>query len=214
MDVYIIEVQGKYKIGISEDIGDRFKALQTANPSEIILIHTFETNRASEAEKLLHKIFRNKRIRNEWFALTSGDTAFIRTINGFADGSFTWDSVSIPSAYTNGDTRPTMIFMFIDYKGREFRVTERQILEFLQVAWKRQKDRVYPLSENWWTRQKNPKLKVAHYEAIVSILVDNSIIINRHQGASGILSMPPHEAMRIITGPECNKRLTATQIIN
>lgn len=211
MDVYIIEVEGKYKIGISEDIEDRFKVLQTANPSEILLVHTFDTNRAGEAEKLLHKIFGNKRIRNEWFALAPSDIDFIRTINGFADGSFTWSAVPVASIYASSDIRPTMIFKFINYKEEEIHITERQVFEFLQVAWKRQHDRIHPLSENWWTVQKRPRLRVAYYEAIIDILVDNSIIINRHQGTSGSLSMSPTEAMRILVDPARNKRLTSTQ---
>jgi hypothetical protein len=59
---------GYYKIGRSKSILEREKALQSEKPT-IELVFSIEKNVESE----LHKKFASKRVRGEWFALTSDD---------------------------------------------------------------------------------------------------------------------------------------------
>lgn len=202
MNIYIVEVEGKYKIGLAQDIDERVRGLQAANPSDLELVHSFSTE-AREAETLLHRVFKNKRIRNEWFALTPSDIAFIRTINGFTNGAFTWETtMPILSTFVSDNGRSTIVFKFTDHRGEEYHITERQVYDFLQVAWKRQQGGEKTFSRAWWTVHKRPRISIAQYHAIVSILVEKSIIINRRMGSGGNLSMPPLEAMAIIVEKE------------
>ena len=58
------------KIGISNDVERRFKALQSANPQKLILSTTiaYETEEQSRnVERALHKHFADKNIHYEWF---------------------------------------------------------------------------------------------------------------------------------------------------
>lgn len=64
----------RYKIGVTRgNIYSRIKKLQTGNSNEITLIKLFETNYPFFIEKKLHLIFNDKKVLNEWFALTNSD---------------------------------------------------------------------------------------------------------------------------------------------
>lgn len=69
--IYLIECEGKYKIGVAKDIGQRVKTLQAANPSKITAITSYrvETAKALDVEKSVHKILERLNIRGEWFDL-------------------------------------------------------------------------------------------------------------------------------------------------
>lgn len=66
---------GYYKIGRSINCLTREKTLQSEKPT-IKLIHTINTN----IEKQLHKQFKNKHIRGEWFKLTQKEVKYIMSI--------------------------------------------------------------------------------------------------------------------------------------
>ena len=68
--VYIIECQGKLKIGKSQNPEQRLKELNTGNPNKLRLIHCekFASQKASsEAEAMMHYYFEAEKIRGEWF---------------------------------------------------------------------------------------------------------------------------------------------------
>ena len=69
--IYLIECEGKYKIGVAKDVGQRVKTLQAANPSKITVITSYrvETAKALDVEKSIHKILERLNIRGEWFDL-------------------------------------------------------------------------------------------------------------------------------------------------
>lgn len=69
--VYIIEVRDSnlYKIGVTKDIQKRLYQLQTANPFEFYLIEFFPTPKNRELESLLHRKYKLKRYKREWFKL-------------------------------------------------------------------------------------------------------------------------------------------------
>ncbi len=79
--IYIIEAveQKAYKIGYTANVEQRLGDLQVGAFFDLRIVHTFETENI-EAEKLLHKIFRNKKIRGEWYGLDSFDLTFIERI--------------------------------------------------------------------------------------------------------------------------------------
>lgn len=72
--VYLVQCStGECKIGSSRSIARRFQQLQSANPNLLSLLYHFPSENAQQEEYALHKTFGNKRIRNEWFALTDAD---------------------------------------------------------------------------------------------------------------------------------------------
>lgn len=76
MYVYLIstvEEFPKYKIGRSKDPNSRIKQLQTANDSELIIVHTFKSKYPSVMESTLHKHYNNQNSMNEWFCLSHSD---------------------------------------------------------------------------------------------------------------------------------------------
>ena len=63
-----------YKIGVTGgSIEMRMKKLQTGNGNEIHIVDHFESNKPFRLEKILHKVFKEKRQLNEWFLLTTDD---------------------------------------------------------------------------------------------------------------------------------------------
>lgn len=76
--VYLIQsAMGHCKIGSSRSVWNRLKQLQCANPESLELLHHFPSERMLKDELTLHAQFADKRIRNEWFALTEEDIAYI-----------------------------------------------------------------------------------------------------------------------------------------
>jgi hypothetical protein len=72
--VYLVRSgTGHCKIGSSKNVATRIRQLQCANPENLVLLHQFPSVNAKEDELGLHKKFAQKRIRNEWFALTYED---------------------------------------------------------------------------------------------------------------------------------------------
>lgn len=74
--VYILESGGSHKIGISSNVGDRVKTIQTSISSEVNKVYSkqFRTrNIATKIERELHSIYHDKRLKGEWFSLKDGD---------------------------------------------------------------------------------------------------------------------------------------------
>lgn len=70
--VYLVQqgYTGPIKIGLSDNVCKRIEELQTGNPVELLLIAAIgpmSRKKAEQLEKSLHKKFRHKRIRGEWF---------------------------------------------------------------------------------------------------------------------------------------------------
>jgi len=76
--VYLIQsISGYCKIGSSRSVPNRARQLQCANPEPLTLVHQFPSANAQQEEFTLHARFADKRVRNEWFALTDEDIALI-----------------------------------------------------------------------------------------------------------------------------------------
>jgi len=78
--VYIIgekkdgEWTGKVKIGISEDVRKRIKAIQSCCPTELQIFGTFQVKDKTTAQRFelrLHKRFKKYHIHGEWFDLVN-----------------------------------------------------------------------------------------------------------------------------------------------
>lgn len=74
--IYLIcdPVTETYKIGVTRNLNsNRIKKLQTGNSTELHIVNTYKCNYPFRLEKMLHGIFANKRILNEWFKLEYND---------------------------------------------------------------------------------------------------------------------------------------------
>ena len=77
--VYLVQSKTGYcKIGSSRSVLKRVSQLQCANPEPLTLIHEFPSTNARQDELALHAKFADRRVRNEWFALTIEDIAQVR----------------------------------------------------------------------------------------------------------------------------------------
>jgi hypothetical protein len=80
--VYFIRagVDGPVKIGIAREPLKRLRDLQVANPVELRLLAVTDGGRA--AEVMLHRTFRESRVRGEWFEMSSRLEAVIEEAAG------------------------------------------------------------------------------------------------------------------------------------
>ena len=77
MVVYLLECDGKIKIGVAKSISSRIAAMQTGNPYQITLKGEYKTaseQKARRIEKELHAKFSAKQLLGEWFALDEQET--------------------------------------------------------------------------------------------------------------------------------------------
>jgi len=72
--VYMIQAEnGLIKIGASTNVKGRLKAIRTASPVELNLIGNWYQDEVYTAESKLHRKYKEKRVRGEWFCLTDDD---------------------------------------------------------------------------------------------------------------------------------------------
>jgi hypothetical protein len=76
--IYIIKSDFGWKIGKATDFESRFSSIQTSSPVKLILERVFSVNDFDNAEKNLHKLFKEKHIRGEWFNLDIKDLDHIK----------------------------------------------------------------------------------------------------------------------------------------
>jgi len=75
--IYLIKGGIDYKIGKSKDPQKRFNQLQVGNSEKLELINYFPTSNALIDERALHRTFKMKKTRGEWFALNEADIKYI-----------------------------------------------------------------------------------------------------------------------------------------
>ena len=71
--VYVIEVDGHYKIGQSKSFEKRMMEIKISSPHPINVIYKFHTNHGLEIEGVLHQQFEDKKVSGEWFDLDRED---------------------------------------------------------------------------------------------------------------------------------------------
>lgn len=79
--VYVLKSEdGHYKIGRTANLDTRIKSISTSSPQRIQLTHAFKAINPAAQESALHAMYADKRVRGEWFALTSDDVVAIRKL--------------------------------------------------------------------------------------------------------------------------------------
>jgi hypothetical protein len=76
--VYLIQFGDDYKIGSSNDVERRFREIKTQMPYEGKIIHTISTSDPDGIEVYWHNYFKAKRLRGEWFNLSSKDVSYFK----------------------------------------------------------------------------------------------------------------------------------------
>lgn len=73
--------------------------------------------------------------------------------------------------------------------------------DFVHKAWARQRVGKPGFSRNYWTKTHKPKLDKTQYAATMAILSQiEGIVINRTQGRSGRLAVPPEACIKMLQG--------------
>jgi hypothetical protein len=80
--VYLIQCDGRYKIGKALDVATRLRSIPLPAKPEVIATGHFPEPHVVERE--LHKQFREARLHGEWFALAAEDVAAV--MDRLADG--------------------------------------------------------------------------------------------------------------------------------
>jgi hypothetical protein len=73
--VYLLKHGKHYKIGRSNNTARRRREISLLLPEELEHVHVIETDDPEGIEAYWHKRFTSKRVRGEWFALSSEDVA-------------------------------------------------------------------------------------------------------------------------------------------
>jgi hypothetical protein len=85
------------------------------------------------------------------------------------------------------------------YDDNEYTLTLPELEEFIYVAWRRQSQAKNAFSRHYWTKQRRPRLKTLDYNLRMWALMScNGLILDRSEGRSGRLAVPPKEAIQII----------------
>jgi hypothetical protein len=81
--IYVVgyaEIPGYYKIGYTNDLENRLKLFDWASPFTPIIIHSIMVSSGQKIERMLHRTFKQKRVKLEWFKLNEDDLRFIRSV--------------------------------------------------------------------------------------------------------------------------------------
>ena len=70
--IYLIksDIDGYYKIGISNNPQKRLKQLSTGNSSQLTLIESYRTSIPFQIENALHRKYSQLKMNGEWFRLS------------------------------------------------------------------------------------------------------------------------------------------------
>lgn len=97
--------------------------------------------------------------------------------------------MSIPQSFT----------VVIDDTPYQVPITD--IRNFLHTAWQRQRQGLPVFSRTYWTKQKRPRMHPKEYQAMMLVLDQaQGAVINRGQGRSGKLALPPEATVKTLQG--------------
>jgi hypothetical protein len=79
--LYVIAHQNRIKIGVTDNIFQRFKTIQMQSPYKLkLILFSFQIEGVDKLEKSLHLIFKNQRFHGEWFELSDFHYYNLRSI--------------------------------------------------------------------------------------------------------------------------------------
>lgn len=93
--IYLLEGVGTgwYKIGLTTKAPDhRVGQYSPKLPFETRIIHTFHADEPADAERDLHDAYAAFRTNGEWFTLPAHTVDFIKSIHGYENGSYAFNT--------------------------------------------------------------------------------------------------------------------------
>ena len=75
---FVQDGEGRVKIGKALNMATRMGEY-TKLPTEPKVVHVFESEDYTRAEKIVHDFYKERRLRGEWFMLTDEDMAFVKS---------------------------------------------------------------------------------------------------------------------------------------
>lgn len=84
--IYLMWLTGdeRFKIGVSKKPEKRILSLQKSIPYKLVLVHAFMSNNAHKDEKLIHQLFKECKLRGEWFLLNRSQVAWFCSLRDFS----------------------------------------------------------------------------------------------------------------------------------
>ena len=82
--IYLIKLKDMnyYKIGKSQSPEDRLNLFEVKFPIDFEIVHRYFVSGYDQEENRLHKLFSEKRIKQEWFNLSEDDVEYICSLKG------------------------------------------------------------------------------------------------------------------------------------
>jgi hypothetical protein len=77
---FVLSDAGYYKIGKARNCQQRFMNLQASTTMALRIVHQIASNDALWLEAKFHRFFASKRLKGEWFDLSSEDLAAVKTM--------------------------------------------------------------------------------------------------------------------------------------
>lgn len=71
--VYLLKALDTYKIGVTKNVEQRIKQLQTGNDTQIILVDKFLSEFPFKLESVLHRKYDINNVNGEWYYLSNED---------------------------------------------------------------------------------------------------------------------------------------------
>lgn len=85
--------------------------------------------------------------------------------------------------------------------GVSYQVPITDVRNFLHVAWQRQRQNKPAFSRAYWTKRKRPTMHPKEYQALMLTIEQlPGAIVNRSQGRSGKLALPPEATVKRLSG--------------
>ena len=75
--VYILESNGKYKLGRTKNLSSRLQSYKTQNPFGIKVVYTRHVDDHIYGERVILSMFPHKNIVGEWFSLEKDDVDLV-----------------------------------------------------------------------------------------------------------------------------------------
>lgn len=145
--LYVIHMEGHYKIGHTQNIEGRLSSIQTGSPFKADLLFSWGYNTSSESrgiEKQLHNRFSQQRVRGEWFKLSGED---LDELISFAPNEIGVKDVELPELA--GGLTPDEIGSTLKDVISKLPYTLREVASLVGISSTHLRDNVFK-KPNYW----------------------------------------------------------------
>jgi len=79
--VYLVHASGHWKLGVSQNVEQRLRELQTGCPFRVEIVKFWKSEHATKVERALHRRFAEHRMEGEWFKLPENSVTYLKGID-------------------------------------------------------------------------------------------------------------------------------------